>query len=180
MLHTLACPNCGAPGLEAQQPSGLVVCKFCGNQFANDDRVACPRCEAINPADSSFCKECGEKLKRHCSACGSENWAGAAYCAKCGRNLDTIEGLAQRHATGYKGTLQQQRDSANRLKVQEEVASQRRLDTLWETEKRRQEFLAQQQAERNRQQTTIVLVIIAVGAVIFMGVIGLALFGLLK
>ena len=180
MLHDLACPTCGAPGLEAHQPDGMVVCKSCGNKFANADRVACPKCEAINPADSSFCKECGEKLKQPCPTCATENWAGADYCAKCGHNLNALEEMAQRHATGFKGTLQHQRSSANQLKVEEEAASQKRLGVLWETEKRRQDYLARQQAERNRQQTMLLIGVISIVAITLLGMVVIIILSQLK
>ncbi len=165
MLHDLACPTCGAPGLEAHQPDGLVSCKFCGNKFAQDDRVACPKCEAVNPADSSFCKDCGERLKRPCPACGTENWAGADYCARCGHNLNQVEAMARRQAQGFKGTLQEQRTAANALKEQEERDSQKRMAGLWEAEHKRQEVLIKQHAEQQRQQTRLLIVTLSLAAV---------------
>ena len=172
MLHDLTCPNCGAPGLEAQQPNGVVICKFCGNKFADDDRVACPQCEAINPPDSSFCKQCGGKLKRSCPACGAGNWAGADYCATCGRNLDTLESMSERAAQGHRGALMQQREMANELKAQEAADSQKRMAALWEVEKKRQAILRQQQEEQKRQQSLLLrLALIALGALICVAVV---------
>ena len=174
MLHDLACPTCGAPGLEAQQPSGAVMCRFCGNKFAKEDQVACPDCEAINPPSSSFCKECGGKLKRSCPACGAGNWAGADYCATCGRNLDTLESMSERAAQGHRGTLQQQRETANQLKAQEAADSQKRLAGMWEIEKKRQEILSQQQEEQKRQQSLLLRVtFIAVGAFVCLAAVAL-------
>src|SRR5574341_914249 len=170
MLRDLSCPTCGAPGLEAHQPDGVVTCKFCGHKFAEDNRVACPHCEAINPPDASFCKACGTKLRRTCPACGAENWAGANYCVTCGRNLDVIGALADRHVEGFKGTLQRQRELANLIKAEEEEASQRRMAGLWEVEKRRQEILAQQKAEQKRQQNALLAAVLVGAAVIVLAV----------
>lgn len=162
MLHDLSCPTCGAPGLQAHQPDGLVVCKFCGSKFAEDDRVACPHCEAVNANEAAFCSACGGKLKRPCPACGAQNWAGADHCITCGRDLDLIGALADRHTEGFKGALQRQRESAHLIKAEEEQASQRRLGELWQVEKRRQEFLARQQAEHWRQQTALLIVVLVI------------------
>lgn len=169
MLRDLACPTCGAPGLEAQQPDGLVLCRFCGSKFAEDNRIACPRCEAINSPEVSYCAKCGDKLKRPCPACGAENWAGADYCARCGHDLDVIESLARRHAQGFKGTLQKQRDGAKPLKDLEETASQNRLAGMWEVERKRQAALAQQHARQQSQQTRLLLVTIVVGVLVLAG-----------
>jgi hypothetical protein len=171
MLRSLACPTCGAPGLAAHQPDGVVTCTSCGNRFAEDNRVACPQCEAIHAKEASFCGECGAKLRRACPACGADNWAGADHCAACGRNLDAIAALAERHAQGFKGTLQRQRDLADLIKAEEEESSQRRLGEMWQVEKRRQDLLTQQQAEQRRQQNAL-LAIALVGAGLFALAIG--------
>ncbi len=171
MLKELTCPKCGAPGLQAHQPDGVVVCSFCGNTFAADNSIACPRCEAVNPPDSTFCKSCGEKLRVTCPACGTQNWAGAEYCAACGRDIDAISAMAERQAQGFKGTLLQQRELANLLKHEEEVASQKRLASMYEVEERRQAHLAQQRAEQARQQNwlmgvTVGLFVLFVAAIV--------------
>ncbi len=47
----------------------------------------CPRCQAINDADDSFCSYCGTSLtmqKKLCANCNAELKAGAAFCVKCG------------------------------------------------------------------------------------------------
>ncbi len=180
MLRDLSCPTCGGPGLEARQPDGIVTCKFCGSKFAEDDRVACPHCEAINSSTASFCEACGAKLQRTCPACGAENWAGADHCAACGRNLDVIGALAERQVEGFKGTLQRQRDLANLIKAEEEEASQRRLGELWQVEKQRQELLARQQAENRRQQTVLLASVLAIAALLALAAGALAAFVLLR
>lgn len=172
MLRELSCPTCGAPGLEANQPDGVVVCKFCGSKFAAGDQIACPFCEAINAPEADFCKKCGEKLKRSCPACGAENWAGADYCAACGRNLDALAWMASRHAQGFKGALQQQRDIANLIKAEEETASQKRMAGLWEIEKRRQAELERQKARQITQQNILLGVALTVGALFVLGLLG--------
>jgi len=171
MLKELNCPKCGAPGLEAHQPDGVVVCSFCGNTFAADSSIACPHCETVNPPDAGFCKSCGKKLRSNCPACGAQNWAGADFCAACGHNIDIVSVMAERRAQGFRGTLQQQRDSANQLKQEDEIASQKRLASMYEVEERRQAHLARQRAEQTRQQNLllgaaiglIVVFVIAVG-----------------
>jgi uncharacterized membrane protein YvbJ len=166
MLRELSCPNCGAPDLEAHQPDGVVMCRHCGNTFAADNSIACPNCEAINPPDSSFCKACGEKLRSQCTACGAQNWSGAEFCAQCGRDLSAVAALAERHATSYKGVLQQQRDIANLLKDEDEESSKKRLAAMWSKESDRQAHLAKQRAEQQRQQRILLAVAFGLALVV--------------
>jgi uncharacterized Zn finger protein (UPF0148 family) len=178
MLRDLACPTCGAPGLEPNQPNGVVICKFCGNKFAEDDRIACPNCESINSLEAGFCARCGEKLKRSCPACGVENWAGAEFCISCGRDLDLLTYLTERQTRGFQATLEEQRQIAQTLKDEEEAGSQQRLGQMWESERRRQEFMKRQTAQQRREQSTM-LVTVSVIAVLLIGLIVAALIFLL-
>jgi uncharacterized Zn finger protein (UPF0148 family) len=178
MLREMACPKCGAPGLQANQPDGVVMCSFCGNTFAADNSVACPHCETINPPDSGFCKACGEKLKSNCPACGVPNWSGAEYCARCGRNLSAVTALAERHSQGFKGVLKQQRETANALKSGDEESSKKRLGVMWDKEAERQAHLASQRAEQERQQHRLLTVAISL-AVVFLVIAVLFIFFLI-
>ncbi len=165
MLHELSCPNCGAPGLEATQPNGVVVCNSCGNRFTADDSVACAQCEAVNDPEAEYCAACGERLKRSCAACGAENWAGAEHCTRCGRGLDALEHIAERHAKSFSETLEDRRKSASTVKAEEEEASQRRLAEMWQVEQRRQEGLAQDLEHQKSEQNTMArIMLLFVGA----------------
>lgn len=165
MLHELSCPNCGAPGLEATQPNGVVVCNSCGNRFATDDSVACAHCETVNEPDAEYCGSCGERLKRTCAACGTENWAGAEHCTQCGRGLDALEHIAERHAKGFRETLEERRNSASTVKAEEERASQRRLAEMWQVEQRRQDDLARQMKQQKSEQNAMArIMLLFVGA----------------
>jgi sulfatase modifying factor 1 len=51
---------------------------------------SCPHCGHANPADASFCGECGRELPigRPCNKCGfTGNPRGAGYCIQCGTSL---------------------------------------------------------------------------------------------
>lgn len=50
--------------------------------------IACPSCEAANPAANRFCGVCGASLARSCSSCGTENPADNRFCGTCGSPLD--------------------------------------------------------------------------------------------
>jgi ribosomal protein L40E len=160
--------------LEAHQPDGAVVCKFCGSKFAEDDRLVCPHCQVLNRLEADFCAKCGEKLKRGCPACGAENWAGAEFCISCGRDLDLLTYMAQRQTHGFQTLLEEQRQMARTLKDKEDADSQKRLAQMWDVERRRQEFLAQQSAEQRQQQSRL-LVSLSVVVVLFVGLIIVAL-----
>lgn len=70
--------------LLSQGKSGFVA----GTAPAAPDKVMCPACQAMVPAGSKFCSQCGAKLSRpECPACGAEVPAGSAFCPECGQKL---------------------------------------------------------------------------------------------
>lgn len=176
MLNEIACPHCGAPELAAQEPTGLVVCTRCGRKYASDDPIACPHCEAINTKTAHFCNDCGEALRQRCEACGTENWAGAYRCVACNGSLNRVEAMAQRHAQGFRGTLEEQRRMAGALKAKEKVAGDKRLASLWEQEHKRQDLLAQQQAQQKAQQSRLLVVVgVVLVIAVLIGIVALAI-----
>ena len=46
--------------------------------------MRCPSCRTDNPADASFCEQCGAKLELVCPACKTAISPGARFCKKCG------------------------------------------------------------------------------------------------
>src|SRR5260370_17814707 len=46
--------------------------------------MLCAKCKKDNPADASFCEECGSKLELFCPACKASVSPGARFCKKCG------------------------------------------------------------------------------------------------
>ncbi len=134
------------------------------------EQVACAMCETANDVDADYCKKCGEPLKYACSNCGAKNWVGAEDCPTCGHDLDPIAFMTERRVKGFKSTLEEQRKMAGTLKADEEASSQRRLGKMWETEKQRQEFLAQQVAKQKKEQEIMFAAIILL-AVLFVGAI---------
>ena len=49
--------------------------------------MLCAKCNNDNPADASFCEECGAKLELACPACKTLASPGARFCKKCGTAL---------------------------------------------------------------------------------------------
>jgi class 3 adenylate cyclase/tetratricopeptide (TPR) repeat protein len=49
--------------------------------------MQCPLCQQENPADTSFCGECGGRLAASCSACGATNLPTNKFCGTCGAPL---------------------------------------------------------------------------------------------
>jgi len=49
--------------------------------------MKCPKCQFENPADSSFCLECGGKMELVCPQCANALPSGAKFCNQCGHNL---------------------------------------------------------------------------------------------
>lgn len=47
----------------------------------------CTACGHVNPAESSFCLECGRPLVPGCAQCGTQLPPNAKFCNKCGASL---------------------------------------------------------------------------------------------
>jgi membrane protease subunit (stomatin/prohibitin family) len=61
-----------------------------GGTAAQEGTVACPSCQAANPAGAKFCGSCGASLappKVVCANCHADNPAGARFCSSCGQPL---------------------------------------------------------------------------------------------
>ena len=56
--------------------------------------MKCPKCQAENPDERKFCRECGVKLAMVCPECGTENLLGDKFCGECGQLLEEIEEVA--------------------------------------------------------------------------------------
>ncbi|MBI3359534.1 MAG: zinc ribbon domain-containing protein [Chloroflexi bacterium] len=164
MFRDISCPNCGAPRLEVAADD-RVVCGYCGHVFA-EAGAFCPKCNHANREGVVHCDNCGETLIRTCSACQHKNWIGAEYCANCGRPLDILEYVSSRYKQSVSERLAQAREMANVIKAEEEAASQRRMNELWEIERRRKMAEAEaaaRQAARDRQTMQMIVA----GVVIF-------------
>jgi class 3 adenylate cyclase/ribosomal protein L40E len=53
--------------------------------------MLCPKCHRDNPADASFCEECGAKLELICPACKASVSPGASFCKKCGTAIGSAK-----------------------------------------------------------------------------------------
>ena len=63
--------------------------------------MKCTSCQRENPADASFCSQCGTSLKGACPDCGRPAEPGAAFCSGCGRKLaERRMGASHQHDPG--------------------------------------------------------------------------------
>ncbi len=64
--------------------------------------MRCSSCSHENPADATFCGECGQSLRREivCAACGRSNAAGIKFCHGCGQRLDDSSATRNHDAGG--------------------------------------------------------------------------------
>jgi membrane protease subunit (stomatin/prohibitin family) len=71
------------PHCNAQNPAGTKFCGSCGKEIVMG--MTCPKCNAKIPANSKFCPECGANTAGGaCVKCGAKLQAGAKFCPECG------------------------------------------------------------------------------------------------
>lgn len=70
------------------------------HSVASGDKILCPKCNAMNEADSKFCETCGAPInvrkavgqdKVVCPMCGVSNEPGAKFCFSCGKDLESTQ-----------------------------------------------------------------------------------------
>ena len=49
--------------------------------------MKCPKCQADNPENKKFCRDCGARLVGACPKCGSECLPSDTFCGECGGSL---------------------------------------------------------------------------------------------
>lgn len=78
---------------------GLMMPAMFGNMLqqektkdSHNNKIPCPDCRQMIPADSRFCPQCGHQLLilKQCSNCGKNLTPGAHFCPKCGHPADEI------------------------------------------------------------------------------------------
>ncbi|UCC92624.1 MAG: SPFH domain-containing protein, partial [Thermoplasmata archaeon] len=77
-----AAPQVACVKCQAMIPAGTKFCPQCGAGQSE----ACPKCNAQIPPGTKFCPECGEKLggaPAKCDKCGAEVKPGAKFCPEC-------------------------------------------------------------------------------------------------
>ncbi|MGO9056865.1 MAG: double zinc ribbon domain-containing protein [Candidatus Binataceae bacterium] len=67
--------------------------------------MRCPSCNRDNPADASFCEECGTKLELICPACKASVSPGARFCRKCGTAIGPTKASASTAASSPKSQI---------------------------------------------------------------------------
>jgi len=124
----------------------------------------CPACDsediAINEQGSLECLQCGHKWEISstiCPRCGSRNPGDAETCVRCGEALDVVDRLLSKHPSNSEPYfLREARSRAPDLKQREESASQQRLETLKEIDRRRLEALREAQyLQRQKERQTL-------------------------
>jgi ribosomal protein L40E len=150
-LEQLECPDCGSNTL-VSNADGTMTCSFCGNHYAAPEGGVCPACGEVNDKEAGYCRQCGYDLIRECPRCGADNPHGATHCQNCGRSLSVLETVVERVQMRTADRLDRQMRDAGDIKAQEEAASQRRLEEMWEREYERQQAIAEAQIEQKRQE----------------------------
>jgi hypothetical protein len=150
-----------------------LLCLFCGTRFGESTRI-CHECGHYNQAGARHCAACGAQILRDCPACGADNWVLADHCAQCGRDLALIERMAHRWQKTTQQRLYERQSAMLALKEREEKASQERMATLVEAERKRQEALAQAR-ELQRQRDRQLYQFAGVAIIVFVAIVVLVL-----
>ncbi|MGO9057030.1 MAG: adenylate/guanylate cyclase domain-containing protein [Candidatus Binataceae bacterium] len=67
--------------------------------------MRCPSCNRDNPADASFCEECGARLELICPACKASVSRGARFCKKCGTAIGPTKAPASTTVSSTKSQI---------------------------------------------------------------------------
>src|SRR6266478_6377136 len=67
--------------------------------------MLCPKCHRDNPADASFCEECGAKLELICPACKASVSPGARFCKKSGTAIGPTKAAASTTVSSPKSQI---------------------------------------------------------------------------
>jgi CHASE3 domain sensor protein len=92
-------------------------------------------------------------------------------------DADLLDDLIKRAQEGTADHLDRRMREAEKIKRQEEQASQRRLEEMWEKEHERQREIAEAQAETRRQEQMLVRYVL-IGAAIVILIVLLLTIGL--
>jgi len=72
------------PHCNAMNPAGAKFCSSCGKPMTAP-QMACPSCNAQIPEGSKFCPSCGANLtSTNCKQCNAQLQPGAKFCPECG------------------------------------------------------------------------------------------------
>ncbi len=72
------------PKCNAANPAGAKFCSSCGGPMSVP-MVACPACNAQMPGGSKFCPSCGANMQSvNCKNCNARLQPGAKFCPECG------------------------------------------------------------------------------------------------
>jgi hypothetical protein len=131
----------------------------------------CPQCGTLVPA-----------AQLPCAACGSPVGANADSCPKCGEPISLFGQVMARHADSRRSPLwlEQARGRAQGVRLEEELASQKRFEVLEETDRRRLEAVDREASAQRRKDRLILRWGLAIGAGLALLFLVLALFSLLR
>jgi hypothetical protein len=169
----MICPSCQQGHLLAMD-DGTLVCLQCGERFVNPQRL-CPFCEAENAMDAQICSQCGRALRRTCPRCQTVNLITADKCVSCGQPLDTFGHIAAREELRFADRFTRHAHEVAEVTADQQAQSQRRLDQMWDVERKRQAALAAQRQVQHRQEQRMVTAAIIIFVLAIVIVVGLAL-----
>ncbi len=156
------CAGCGGQTFTAG-PDNVPLCVYCYRPYFPPAPI-CPACGLPCRISDYQCPRCGAEISRPCPHCGALNPPETTTCLVCRQEVGVLGPLFERVVRRRGDWLDETRTEAERIKAQEEAASQARMAQMWEIEERRLEALARARAERERQHR----ILWAITAVIFL------------
>ena len=176
-LKEIACPNCLHP-IDVREHGRHVQCDACNSRFILEGHL-CPSCFNYHREQQAFCGRCGATISRVCRKCHVANWAGDEYCRRCGAALDIFEMLDSQVTGATAERLQQQMDSARRLKEIEAESSRRRMAEFTTIEEDRLGELARRRQKQKKEERLMLVITFGAVAVIILMTVLYVLFRML-
>ncbi len=166
-IFEIKCPSCSS-SIGMEEMNHAANCHVCGMVITLIGHL-CPNCNSYHEAEGVLCLNCGNPLSKVCRSCQVVNWSGSEICLNCGESIDIIAMVASSDPGATKKRLNRQMESAQAIKMTEQLASNKRMRELLAIEEARQAEIRRQSERQKAQERT--LLIIFFGAVVLILII---------
>lgn len=155
-IFEIKCPSCSS-SMAMEEMSHEVKCHVCGMQISLAGHL-CPNCSVYHQTEGVLCLNCGSPMSKVCRSCQTVNWSGSELCLNCNEPIDIIAMVASSDPGATKKRLNRQMESAQAIKMTEQLASNKRMRELLAIEEARQAEIKRQSERQKAQERSLVII----------------------